>query len=166
MEKDGYWYTGEGNGFGYPMGAAGVGMYGESGIAGRPGLAGPGGYNARPSHEVRTLVTSANILARQGQQQPCEDVLTVTRGLYKRYLSDMKHDGSPAPDMPGWRQQQIAAAVPVMGSNVAFRSDELIGIEVRSPAGAVLGSVRRPSLESRYGEDRLFGDCAGRDFWL
>ena len=65
----------------------------------------------------------------------------MTRGLYKRYLSEIKHEGSPAVDMPGWRQQQIAAAVPVMGSNVAFRSDELIGVEVRSPADAALGSV-------------------------
>ena len=39
-EKDGYWYPAEGNGFGYPMGTAGVGMYGQSGIQGRPALAG------------------------------------------------------------------------------------------------------------------------------
>jgi len=141
MEKDGYWYTAEGNGFGYPMGGAGVGMYGESGIQARSALPVMGAYNARPGYEVRILFASANILARQGQQQPCEDVLMVTRGLYKRYLSDMKHDGSPAANMPGWRQQQIAAAVSVMGSNIAFRSDELIGAEVRSPADVALGSV-------------------------
>ena len=141
MEKDGYWYPAEGNGFGYPMGAAGFGMYGESGIQGRPALAGTGDYNARPGYEVRILLASANILARQGQQQSCEDVLTVTRGLYKRYLSEIKHEGPPAADMPGWRQKQIAAAVPVMGSNAAFRSDELIGVEVRSPTDVALGSV-------------------------
>jgi sporulation protein YlmC with PRC-barrel domain len=56
-------------------------------------------------------------------------------------LADMKREGSAAADMPGWRQQQIAAAVPVKGSNVAFRSDELLGVEVRSPGGAALGSV-------------------------
>ena len=76
------------------------------------------------------------ILAQQGQQQPCEGVLTVTRGLYERHLSEMKREGCPAADMSGWRQQQIAAAVPVMVSNVAFRSDDLIGVEVRNPAGA------------------------------
>jgi sporulation protein YlmC with PRC-barrel domain len=141
MEKDGYWVSGEGYGFGYPMGAAGLGLYGGSGIQNRPAIAGRGYYNARPGYEVRVLVASANILARQGQQEPCESVLTVARGLYKHYLSDMQHEGGPVADMPGWRQRQIAAAAPVMGSNVAFRSDELIGVEVRSPKGAALGSV-------------------------
>jgi hypothetical protein len=82
------------------LGAAGVGTYRESGMQGGPCVGGgPADYNARPGYEVRILIASANILARQGQQQPCEDVLTVTRGLYKRYLSDMKHEGSPAADM-------------------------------------------------------------------
>ena len=40
-----------------------------------------------------------------------------------------------------WRQRQITAAVSVKGSNVAFRSDELLGVEVRSPDGVALGSV-------------------------
>ena len=141
MEKDGYWYAGEGYGFGYPMGVAGLGMYGGSGIQNRPAIAGRGYYSARPGYQVRVLIASANILARQGQQEPCEAVLTVTRGLYKRYLSDVQHDGSAVADMPGWRQRQIATAVPVIGSNVAFRSDELIGVEVRSPDGVALGSV-------------------------
>ena len=84
MAKDGYWRSGEGNGFGYPMGAAGFGMYG-SGPMDRPAFAGPGYLNARPGYEVRVLVHAANILARHGQQQPCEDVLTATRALYKNF---------------------------------------------------------------------------------
>ena len=42
---------------------------------------------------------------------------------------------------PGARQQQIDGAVPVTGSNVAFRSVALLGAEVRSPDGVALGSV-------------------------
>ncbi len=86
-------------------------------------------------------MASANILARHGQQQPCEDVLTATRGLYKSYLSDMQKDGFPPVDMLGWRQREIAAAGPINGSNVAFRSLELLGAEVRSPDGVALGTV-------------------------
>ena len=145
MEKDGYWVAGDGYSLGYPMGAAGFGMdrgmYGESGIQGRPGFAGPGFSNGRPGYEVRVLIASANILARHGQQQPCEDVLTATRGVYTRYLSDMRQEGGPPADMPGWRKREIAAAVPVIRSNVAFRSDELLGVQVRSPDDVALGSV-------------------------
>ena len=53
MTKDGYWRSGEGNGFGYPMGAGGFGMYG--GNVDRPAFAGPGYLNARPGYEVRVL---------------------------------------------------------------------------------------------------------------
>ena len=44
-------------------------------------------------------------------------------------------------DMPGWRQQQIAAAQPVTDKNTSFRSDELLGTEVRNPQNEALGSV-------------------------
>ena len=114
MEKDGYWYRPRAMALAIPWAPLASECTGI-GIQGRPALAGTGDYNARPGYEVRILLASANILARQGQQQPCEDVLTVTRGLYERYLSDMKREGSPAVDVPGWRQKQISAAVPVIG---------------------------------------------------
>ena len=156
MEKDGYWVAGDGYSLGYPVGAAGFGMYGgmysELGVQGRPAFAGPGFSNGRPGYEVRVLIAAANILARHGQQQPCEDVLTATRGVYQRYLSDMRQEGGPPADMPGWRKREIAAAVPVMGSNVAFRSDELLGVEVRSPDDVALGSVDDLALNPETGK--------------
>jgi len=84
---------------------------------------------------------SANILARYGQQQLCEGVLTETRGVYESYLSNLQREGATQVDLPQWRERQIAAAVPVTGSNATFRSDELLGVEVRSPDGVALGSV-------------------------
>ncbi len=145
MEKDGYWVAGEGYSLGYPVDAAGYGMYGgmTSGpaIQARGAYMGPGDYNERPGYEVRVLMASANILARHGRQQPCEDVLTETREVYKSYLSNLQREGATQVDLPQWRERQIAAAVPVMGSNVTFRSDELLGVEVRSPDGVALGSV-------------------------
>ena len=47
----------------------------------------------------------------------------------------------PMADMQGWRQLQIAAAQPVTSKNTSFRSDELVGTEVRSPQNEALGSV-------------------------
>ena len=131
------------------------GMINESGIQGRAASAGPGGLTARPGYEVRVLLASANILARHGLQQPCEDVLTETRVLYKSYLSDLQHDRVPPFDVQQWhkwRERQITTAVPVEGSNVAFRSDELLGVEVRSPDGVALGSVDDLALNPETGK--------------
>ena len=130
-------------------------MTSESAIQARIASVGPGDYNGRPGYEVRVLMASANILARYGQQQPCEDVLTEARGLYKSYLSDLQREGVTPVNLPQWRQrrqQEIAAAVPVLGSNVAFRSDELLGVEVRSSNGVALGSVDDLALNSEYGK--------------
>ena len=150
MTKDGYWRSGEGNGFGYPMGAGGFGMYG--GNVDRPAFAGPGYLNARPGYEVRVLIDAANVLARRGEQQPCEDVLTATRAVYKHFLTDMKSGGTPMAETPDWRERQIRAAVSVSGANVAFRSDELLGVEVRSPNNLALGSVDDLVLSPQTGK--------------
>ena len=150
MAKDGYWRSGEGNGFGYPLGAGGFGMYGAN--VDRPAFAGPGYLNARPGYEVRVLIDAANVLARRGEQQPCEDVLTATRAVYKHFLTDMKSGGRPMAETPDWREKQIRAAVSVSGANVAFRSDELLGLEVRSPNNLALGSVDDLVLSPQTGK--------------
>jgi sporulation protein YlmC with PRC-barrel domain len=156
MEKDGYWVAGEGYSLGYPVDAAGFGMYGgmTSGpaIQARGAYMGPGDYNQRPGYEVRVLMGSANILARHGQQQLCEGVLTETRGVYESYLSNLQREGATQVDLPQWRERQIAAAVPVKGSNATFRSDELLGVEVRNPDGVALGSVDDLAVDPETGK--------------
>jgi len=145
MAKEGYWLGGSGDGFGYPM--EGPGLYGppteETGIGYR---------NARPGYELRTLIASANILARQGQQQPCEDVLATTRDIYKVYVADMHSGKMPMADVQGWRQLQIAAAQPVTSTNTSFRSDELVGTEVRNPQNEALGSVEDLVMSPQNGK--------------
>ena len=137
MDKEGYWLGGSGYGYGYPM--AGYG-FGPPMMEGRPEATGMGYQNARPGYELRTLAAAADILAHQGQQQPCEDVLTTARQIYKVYVADMHSGKMPMADVQGWRQLQIAAAQPVT-TNTSFRSDELVGTEVRGPQNEALGSV-------------------------
>lgn len=147
MEKGGYWLGGSAYGYGYPMGGYG---YGYPMGAGYP--AATAYQNARPGYEVRTLVAAANILARDGQQQQCEDVLKTTRGVYQRYVADLHNGGVPAADVPGWRTQQIAAAQPVTGKTTSFRSDELLGAEVRNAQNDALGSVDDIVMSPKTGE--------------
>lgn len=137
MQKDGYWLSGSGYGYGFPMGGYGYGYP----AGGYPAANAAGYQDLRPGYEVRALVVSANILARHGQQQSCEAVLGTTRGIYKIFVADMHNGKMPMVDEPGWRKQQVAAAQPVTGKDTSFRSDELVGTDVRDPQDNALGSV-------------------------
>lgn len=138
IEKDGYWLPG--SGFGFPIGGYAYGL-GRPLIDGRPESVGIGYPSSRPGNEVRILLASATILARKGQQQPCEDVLATTRDTYQRYVANMQSGRVPMVDGTDWRKQQIAAAQPVTSQDTAFRSDQLLGTDVRDPQNEALGSV-------------------------
>lgn len=148
IQKDGYWlggYTGAadpalggyGYGYGYPLGGSGYGY----GVDGSQADAGTGYFNARPGYEIRSLLAAADILARHEQLQPCEDVLAATRDQYKQYVADMGKAGMKMADVPGWQLQQIAAAQPVSDATSPFRSDQLLGTDVRNPQNEALGSI-------------------------
>jgi sporulation protein YlmC with PRC-barrel domain len=148
MQKDGYWLGGAGYGYGFPMGGYGYG----SPVGGYPAANAAGYQDLRPGYEVRALMVSANILARHGQQQSCEAVLGTTRGIYKIFVADM-HDGKmPTTDMRGWAQQQIAAAQPVRGKDTSYRSDALVGTDVRDPQDNALGSVEDLVISPKTGK--------------
>jgi len=138
IDKDGFWLGGSGYGYGYPAGGWGDGYgYGLGGY--RPPV-GIGYQNARPGYEVRTLLASANILARQGQQKSCEDVLSTTITVYDHYKLNMLN-GKSGIDGGGWMRQQINAAQPISDKTTAMRSDELIGTELRNQNDKELGTV-------------------------
>ncbi len=137
MEKDGYWLGGAGFSFGYPMGGFGYAYP----MGGHVPVSSLGYRNVRPGYEVRVLLASANILARHGQQQPCEDVLGSVRAIYSVYVADMHSGGMRTVNLPDWQQQEIASARPVTSGNTAFRSDQLLGTDVRTPKNEALGSV-------------------------
>jgi len=140
MQKDGHWLSGSGYGYGYPMmGGYGFGYgYPMSGGA----MANQTSFrDVRPGYDVRILIAAANILARSGQQQACEDLLAITQNTYKPYVADLKSGKTSTSAEPDWQQRQVAAATPVTAKDTSFRSDQLIGTEVRNPQNEALGSV-------------------------
>jgi sporulation protein YlmC with PRC-barrel domain len=146
MRRDGNWLGGDGYGYGYPM----MGGYGYEYPVNGGGMAPQTGYTGvRPGYDVRILLVAANILARNGQQQTCEDVLATTRSRYKIYTANMKNGEANVPD---WQQKQVAAATPVTGMGTSFRSDQLIGTEVRNAQGEPLGSVDDMVLSPQTGK--------------
>ncbi len=150
MRKGGYWLGGTGYGYGYPMGGVGYGYAYPTGASADGQVS---AYeNARPGYEVRILIASANILAQNGQQQPCEDVLATTRDLYKRYVADLHGRGMATADSPGWQQREITDARTVADSAGSFRSDQLLDTDVRSTRDQPLGSVHDLVISPKTGK--------------
>jgi sporulation protein YlmC with PRC-barrel domain len=141
MQKDGYWFEGASEGYGYPMYGYNYDETKSMGSLGaeRP-LATAGYWRARPGYEVRTLLASANILAQRGQQQDCEGLLSVTREVYGRYATQLRNGKIPHVQTSSWQQRQLASAQPI-SSGTSYRSDQLIGTDVLNPQGDGLGSV-------------------------
>lgn len=142
MERDGYWLGGYGYGYGYPLGGYWFGgMTGNAGMAMGAASAMVGYANARPGYEVRVLLSAADILARHGRQQPCEDVLVQIEASYEAYKTDMQGRDLRVANALGFRKQELSLAQPVVTRVAAFRSDDLLGSEVRTPDNVALGSV-------------------------
>ena len=154
MEKGGYWLGGSGYGYGYPMDGYGYGYIAPMGVypAGGPAGTAMSYQSARPGYEIRSLLASAHILARHGQQQACESVLATTQGIYKVYAADLHNGNTPMTNVDEWRQRQIAGAQPVTDKNASFRSDELIGTDVRSAQGEALGSIQDLVMSPQTGK--------------
>ncbi len=140
MQEDGYWLGGSGYGYGYPI--YGYGYDYDYDLGGTSASETTDYGRGRPGFEIRTLIASADILARRGgQQQACKALLTATRDIYTGYVADMRESGMTQADMRGWRHQQIATAQPVTSNNASYRSDQLIGTDVVNLEGEALGSV-------------------------
>ena len=150
MSREGYWLGGSGYGYGYPMGGYGYGYGMPLGSLPAGNAAGYG--SARPGYEIRTLMASATVLAQLGQEQECQAVLATTRTTYARYETDLRARGIRSADMPGWRGRQIAAAVPVVGADASFRSDQLLDADLVSPGNETLGSVHDLVLDPHTGK--------------
>ena len=68
-------------------------------------------------------------------------MLTATRGLYKAICPTCKRMAPLRLTCPNGASDRLPPPFPFRGRTSLFRSDELLGAEVRSPDGVGLGSV-------------------------
>lgn len=142
MRKDGYWRGVSGFGYGYPMYG-----YDYDGSMSSPAMGSakePGAaryWRARPGYEVRTLFAATQILAQRGEQASCAALLGETRKIYDVYAAEVRSGHVFTNNVASYRESELAAAKPVAGQDVSYRSDQLIGTEVSNPKGEQLGSV-------------------------
>ncbi len=148
MQKDSYWLGASAFSYGYPLDGFGYGYP----VIGYPVGAASRYPTARSGYKIRTLVASANILAQNGQQQVCEDVLATARNVYEVYAANMHAREVASADGQSWQQQQIAAARAVTDEKVGFRSDQLLEVDVRSPQNEALGTVHDLIMSPQTGK--------------
>jgi sporulation protein YlmC with PRC-barrel domain len=151
LQKDGYWLHGSGYGYGYPMYGYGYGYAG--GLRPVQTASSSSRYQrARPGYEIRTLLASAKIVAQHGDGQACASLLGTARGMYTAYAEDLRKGKVPTVNMSDWRRRQIDTAVAVTGSDLAFRSDQLLGAGVVNLKGEDLGSVDDIMMDAQTGK--------------
>jgi len=151
ISKDGYGLGGSRYGYGYAVGTSGYGWYSYP-DDNYPASDPAGAREVRPGYEIRALLASANIMARHGQQEECETLLTTSRGIYQNYVSGLHRRSVPISRMEDWEQHEIASAQPVIGENISFNSDQLVGIEIRNPQNKALGSVHDIVMSPQTGK--------------
>ena len=181
MAEEGYWFTGhrQGWGWGWRGGMAGPPMAGDPavgvapgdpaaapaaqpGVAAEPGMAaGPGmgagpwgtvGWRVSPGHEINTLQSAAAVLARQGDEEGCQYLLARVEQTYDTYAGQLREAGVQPGQISAWREEQIAASMPVQEVEHMLSLDRILGTEVRNFADENLGSIEDVVMAPGTGE--------------
>ena len=112
-----------------PVGVAGLGPWGAA------------AWPVSPSFELRSLQTAAAVLAYRGDSEGCNFVHGRLQQAYDEYVMQLQEFGVEPGEVTLWRQEQIAAAMPVAEVEHVLGTGEIIGTEVRSPEDGHLGNI-------------------------
>jgi sporulation protein YlmC with PRC-barrel domain len=176
MAEEGYWFTGHRQGWGWAGGGmAGQPMAGDPAVGAAPGdpaaapgtaaepgmAAGPGvgagpwgatGWQVSPGREIHALQNAAAVLARQGDEEGCQYLLARVEQTYDNYAGQLREAGVEPGQISAWREEQIAASVPVQEMEHMLSLDNILGTEVRNFADESLGSIEDVVMAPETGE--------------
>lgn len=150
IAEDGYWFAGYRAGWrgvGYATPPPATGEAPRPRATERPAAAaelgpwGDLGWHTSPSFALRTLQSAAAVLAYRGDSEGCNFVHGRLQQAYDEYVMQLEELGVEPGDVTLWRQEQIAAAVPVTEFDQVLSTAEVVGTEVRSPEDGHLGNI-------------------------
>lgn len=172
MGEEGYWFSGyrqqhmgwRGGMAGDPMAQAPAGdmapadpAMADPAAQPRTGVGpwGDTGWSASPGHDIRTLQSAAAVLARQGDEEGCQYLLARLNDTYTNYTDQLREAGVEPGQISAWREEQIAASVPVEEVAHMMSLDNILGTEVRNHADEQLGSIEDVVLDPESGDIAL-----------
>ncbi len=157
MAEDGYWFSGYRAGWGWRGYAGGLpaeAMPADPPVEAEMGLGpwGDTGWSVSPGHQIQTLQSAAAVLARQGDEEGCQYLLARLTETYGAYTGQLREAGVEPGQISAWREEQIAAAVPVAELDRVVSLDSVLGTEVRNHADESLGSIEDVVLDPESGD--------------
>jgi hypothetical protein len=116
----------------------GYGLGGPTGFYGFPGT---------PREQIQALRGAAQVLAYQGDEVACQQVLSKMRGTFEAHqqLAGLEADDPEA--RSAWRRAHLANAEPVSEMDRLMRADVVIGADLRNTGDEELGQIEDVVLD-------------------
>jgi sporulation protein YlmC with PRC-barrel domain len=122
------------------------------------GVGGPAGYGAPapvggwygtygPRREMSAVLAAAEVFARNGREEACQNVLAELRDLQEQRLAQLEEAGIPPEEVQSWRQELLVSAQPVSEVGGNIRIENVLGADVRNLRDQDLGDVEDVVLD-------------------
>lgn len=124
------------------------------------GVAGPPGYGAAapvggwygtygPRRGMNAVLAAAEVFARDGREEACQDVLAELRDMQEQRLAQLEEAGIPPEEVQSWRQELLVNAQPVGEMGGTIRIDNVLGADVRNLQDEDLGDIEDVVLDDQ-----------------
>jgi hypothetical protein len=123
--------------------------YGVGGPAGYGEPAPVGGWYGTygPRREMSAVLAAAEVFARDGREEACQNVLAELRDLQEQRLAQLEEAGIPPEEVQSWRQELLVSAQPVSEIGGNIRIENVLGADVRNLRDQDLGDVEDVVLD-------------------
>ena len=121
-------------------------------VGGPPGYGDPapvGGWYGTygPRREMSAVLAAAEVFARNGREEACQNVLAELRDMQEQRLAQLEEAGIPPEEVQSWRQELLVNAQPVSELGATIRIENVLGADVRNLRDQDLGDIKDVILD-------------------